>query len=324
MSWPENPGDLLAGPRGRDLCWRVLERAAGGAADLDAVAASTSELALLAPLADAVCAAMYWQEPDAGDRALAHAEVAAVLRPVADAVTAAPAARWWPGGLGLDAQRYVQPAGGPGPGPPALSGAADRLAAWRAAEIEEERSAAKRPADPAANWSGHWWSGPNLSGLVSTTRALPGLGAVQLAATEDSMGWTEVRCWALVPQRTPRLYRIAGPADRTALVQRYPLDVSKSRRHDWYRATGCSGSWLMPDYAAVAADYDAVHLTVGGYLTTAGRALPVDDARTMLAGWDPDETYWLADILTAAGEPVGWTLPDQGSPDWRQAGGTPG
>ncbi|HEY5988736.1 MAG TPA: hypothetical protein VIV12_20500, partial [Streptosporangiaceae bacterium] len=83
-------------------------------------------------------------------------------------------------------------------------------------------------------------------------------------------------------------------------------DVSKSRRHDWWRVTGWAGSWLMPDYAAAAFDYDAIHLSVGGYLTTAGNALPVDDARCLLAGWDPDETYWLADVLAAAGPPIRW------------------
>jgi hypothetical protein len=72
-------------------------------------------------------------------------------------------------------------------------------------------------------------------------------------------------------------------------VGRYPLDVSKSRRRDWWRATGRAGRWLIPDYAAVAADWDAVHVSVSGYLTTAGIAIPAgSDAYTMLAGWDPD------------------------------------
>jgi len=73
---------------------------------------------------------------------------------------------------------------------------------------------------------------------------------------------------------------------------------------------------LIPDFTAVAADYDAVHLSVIGYLTAAGRALPIGDARTMLAGWDPDQTWWLSDVLSSSGsgerwmsendEPLGW------------------
>jgi hypothetical protein len=35
-------------------------------------------------------------------------------------------------------------------------------------------------------------------------------------------------------------------------------------------------------------------------------------ARTMLAGWDPDQTYWLTDILTLAGSAVTWLKTDAG------------
>ena len=89
--------------------------------------------------------------------------------------------------------------------------------------------------------------------------------------------------------------------------------------------TGWAGPWTIPDFAAVAADYDAIHLTVGGYLTTAGRALVLGDdgaagARTMLAGWNPDETYWLADVLTSAGPPERWVNPDRETLGWIRSG----
>jgi hypothetical protein len=45
---------------------------------------------------------------------------------------------------------------------------------------------------------------------------------------------------------------ISCPADWAELVGRYPIDVSRSRRHDWWRATGWAGRWLVPDFAAVA------------------------------------------------------------------------
>jgi hypothetical protein len=88
------------------------------------------------------------------------------------------------------------------------------------------------------------------------------------------------------------------------------MDVSNCRRHDWRRATGRDGCWLIPDFAAVAQDYDAVHVSIAGYLVTAGRALPVGGAWTVLAGWDPDQTYWLTDILTLAGPATNWVNPD--------------
>jgi hypothetical protein len=51
---------------------------------------------------------------------------------------------------------------------------------------------------------------------------------------------------------------------------------------------------------------------------TAGRAVPVDDAGTVLAGWDPDLTYWLTDTLTLAGPATDWVRLDQEPLGWSQ------
>ena len=213
---------------------------------------------------------------------------------------------------------------------PALSGAADRRASWLASTLEDERGAAARPADPAAPFSGHWWSSPAVAGLVTTSRPLPGLPAVGLELVEDHTGWRDVACWPLAPAAGVRVCEIRGPDDWLTLAARYPLDVSKSRKHDWWRVTGVADAWIIPDYAAVAADYDAVHLTVTGYLTAAGRALPLGDklaigetvARTMLAGWNPDETYWLTDVLTSAGTAARWVNPEAEPLGWERASGS--
>ncbi len=63
----------------------------------------------------------------------------------------------------------------------------------------------------------------------------------------------------------------------------------------------------------MATDWDAVHVSVRGYLTTATRALPLADgeAATVLAGWDPDQTWWLNDVLVATSvEPQWWHRAD--------------
>jgi hypothetical protein len=57
---------------------------------------------------------------------------------------------------------------------------------------------------------------------------------------------------------------------------------------------------------------------MAGYVLTAGRALPAENARTLLAGWDPDETYWLTDVLEVSGKPQTWnrrTEPIEWEPD---------
>jgi hypothetical protein len=159
-----------------------------------------------------------------------------------------------------------------------------------------------------------------MFGLPVTTRALPGLGAVRLAVVEDGLGWKFGRCWPLRPRAGARIYEVDGPAAWASLVASFPLEVTKSRRHDWWRATGQSGRWLIPDYQAVAAEYDAVHVSVIGYLITAGLAVPVPssggEARTLLAGWDPDATWWLTDVLSPDGPPEDWAADDDGGAGW--------
>jgi hypothetical protein len=335
--------ELLSGPRGRRLCWTLLDDSdhpawarvqrgvLGGdlagltgelaacvtRTDLTRISATTDELALLPALGEPVNLARYWGPADEQDRALSDPAVREVLLPVARAVTAAPAARWWATPAEPDRQQYVEWLGDHDYAP-VLTGAAAELVAWRSKMLEDERSAQTRPEDPAAAYGGYWWSAPVPSQLPRTTRSIPGVGAVGLTLVEDGYGWRNARCWPVRAQSGARIYEIHGPAQWADLVGSYPLDVSKARRHEWWQVTGLAGSWLIPDFAAVAADYDAIHVSIAGYLATAGRALPVGDARTIMAGWNPDQTFWLADVLAYAGpstrwadqdrQPLGWTL----------------
>lgn len=332
---------LLEGPRGRLLCWSLLDpgdypgwdRVSDGMhtggltgltdelvacvahTDLESLVTHADELTLLAALARPVDSARYWQEPDDEDLALADPAVRGALLPMAQALIAAPAASWWATPAAITRQQYVEWLA-EGGSPPSLTGATAELAAWRTALIEEERAAQNRPEDLTAPISGHWWSSPAHARLMSTTRSLPGLGAVGLALVEDGLGWEEARCWPVEPQTGVRIYEVSGPAQWAELVARYPVEVTNSRRHDWWRATGWAGRWLIPDFTAVAADYDAVHVSVVGYLSTAGRPLPVDEACTVLAGWDPDRTYWLTDVLMANRPTTNWAKLDDGPLGW--------
>lgn len=330
-----SPEDLLAGPRGRRLCLSVAEwldpsirslraefapdpldpevaRALAAAlVDLDSalLASETDELRMLEPLAQAVSLAAYWQPPYEDDVVAEMPEVREALVPLARALLAAPATEWWASGLAED-QRFVEwderhearlnldPAGG-------------KLAAWRAATLAEEAGARSRPTNPAAPVGGSWWSSPANSGLPRTARALDGLGSVGLDLEEDGFGETEARVVRVVARQGIRVYELYGPDDWTALVAKYPLEVSLSRKHDWWRVTGLDGAWLIPDWRAVAEDFDVVHLTVTGYLRTAGRALEAGSAHAVLAGWNPDESFWLTDVLETGSAPTDWRRADQ-------------
>ena len=78
----------------------------------------------------------------------------------------------------------------------------------------------------------------------------------------------------------------------------------------------------MPRWSAIARDWDGVHLSVAGYLATAGRALPVGAARTLLGGWNPDETYWLTDVLSPRGPASVWHNPDSTPLGWQEVAAT--
>jgi hypothetical protein len=314
---------LLDGPRGRRLClallgtsqplWSLAYFAARSPVELPALVGAVSEASvpldaasLLDALETAVSTAMYWQPPDETDVLLQHPPLIEALEPVARQVADAAETAWWSTPLAVDDLHWVQWTDVSSRLLPAPASTEERLAKWKAHALADERRAAERPADVTALYGGEWWSTPAHAELITTTRALPGLGAAKLRLVEDDSGWTGADVTPLRPRAATRTFEITGTAAWALLAGRYPLEVTLSRRHEWWRVTGRDGSWVIPDWQAVASDFDAVHLTVAGYLATAGRPLPVGEAATMLAGWGPDETYWLGDVLGPAGTSAHW------------------
>jgi hypothetical protein len=327
---------ILSGSRGRRFCVAVaraidpdLDRALFGASvhpendgARDALAsvlavvdprpiAAISGFELLAPFIEAVDAARYWQGPDEVDRLLLDDGLVEMLGPIAAELAAAPATAWWNSPMAPSLQRLVRWDGvAVSPGD-----AASRLDRWRVDTLDDERRARNRPRNVAAALSGRWWSTPTPVDLVISTRSLPELGALKLALVEDGLGWEHAVVTPVVPPADARLFEVTSPDTWTELVDSYPLDVSLSRRHDWWRATGVEGRWFIPDWVAVSADFDGVHLSGHGYLCTAGRALAVRDGHTVLAGWSPDETYWLTDRVSEVGPETAWSRA-AGSTEW--------
>lgn len=304
---------LLEGPRGRGLLWALAVRKASSGLDHPLTRADwTLQLEqpiddLVAPLAavelrDLTAAewhaalsettgdAMYWQEPWARDRVLADPAHRPALRDFAERAVAFGLPGWWsaPPSAEQALCRFDDAA--------LPSSASEVLARWAVEEREgKHRALAERASDVTASISGEWWSTPP-HGLPVTTRIVDG-EPTRLTLMEDEWGWERASVAPAVLPRSPRILTIAGPDDWAALVRAHPLEVTASRRHDWYRVTGRDGRWLIPDWAAVAEHHDAVHLTPLGYLRTATRAIPVDDSHaTVLAGWGPGETYWLVDV----------------------------
>ena len=291
--------------------WGLLSAGAPpAAADLSAEGVS---LALTA----SVDAARYWQPPDEWDAALALPGSREALRPLAELLVGAGATSWWSDRLDVADLHEVEMLHETAPTVRGgLLGARERLARWRTDRDREEEQHLRSDRGLEHAAGGEWWTQPLGAGLVRTTPTVPSLAPAALLYPEDSVGWSDARSWPVRVAGVPRVYEIDGPDDLSALVSHFPLDVTRSRRRTWWETTGVDGAWYLPDWSAVAQEHDAVHLTVRGYLTTAGVAFPVHGApvaggRTVLAGWTPGETVWLTDILEPAGPARRWRRRDE-------------
>lgn len=328
------PDQLLAGPRGRRLCLSVaadldpavatgvfyaayeLDPGKGvsvvlfGAAPPDGVGAEApqrlAELmdALEVPaldeglirraLTESVATAMYWQPPDGRDVLAALPVIRDALVPVAARILASPEAAWWQESRAEEqwAINWREP-DAPAPLGKNTSSA---LSAWARNTRTEENQWRKRGGGPASAWSGSWWSIPTR--LLGTIGRVPG----GLDLVEDAPGWLDAT--AVGVHGGGKTFEIRTPDDWGQLCRAFPLEVTASRRNDWFRATGRDGRWFIPDWERAAGEWDAVHLTVQGYLSCAGRVVELDgDGASVLAGWDPDRTIWLTDAVPEAAAP---------------------
>ncbi|MET4050279.1 hypothetical protein BJD99_04315 [Rhodococcus sp. 1163] len=186
---------------------------------------------------------------------------------------------------------------------------------WRTKTLESElRFRDHRSAYPESRLSGEWWSTPVSGNTLTTTRTRNGIGALELLMEEDSDGGGEARVRPVHVRNSPRVYEISTPQEWANLVERYPLAVPESRRSDWFETTGKYRNWFIPDWAAVAEDYDPAHLGLHGYLTTLGIAISLSDNKrsTLLGGWDPDATFWLdPNVIEIDDEPTLWRHTDE-------------
>lgn len=261
-----------------------------------------------------VDAARYWQEPDGADIVASDPLVRAALEQVARGVLERDEVTWW-----TRERTTVQwaiewdPTGAGAPFDPAPGAAA----AWAARSREDdERAARERPRDPHARWSGDWWSHP--WGAPHTTGGAPSGLPLGIPYLEDSFGST--LALAIPVRGGGRTFEVRGADDWAELCRRYPLELTASRRHDWQRVTDRDGRWLLPDWALVSQEWDAVHLTAWGYLTAATREIVVDDeCSSVIGGWGPDETYWLTGLVREVEGPRVLWVADEGEGLWKRA-----
>jgi hypothetical protein len=231
------------------------------------------------------------------------------LRTVADALIGSPATQWWWDDVVRDDQRFARCATDHGTGPPRGEQVFEQVKkAGKKLRTEEFDARARHPSptDVPQNASGHWWSIP-IPGFW-TSRAVSPVPALHLVCAEET-GGERVVVWSLRVASDARVFEIRAPADWARLVEIAPVDVTMSRLGDWRSWTGHEGPFYLPDWRVVAERFDGVHVTVGGYLTARSVAIPVADGYSVLAGWDPDATLWLRDVIQAVERVGEWDGP---------------
>lgn len=202
---------------------------------------------------------------------------------IAAALAQAPAAAWWWQPLRRDAQTWIctDPGISQGTGLPFRTGYAHHGDATAPAES-----------------------------LTTSTR-LDRLPAVELLTDHNlprHLRPTPARlsAWAISATDTARIAEIHGPADWTALVNRYP-----SHRVDHCHAPDLRAQWPEDtliwsiDWQAMAKDHDAMHLSVAGWLTATSQVLDVPKrGHTFCEGWPTEATRWFRPVFTGPFRPL--------------------
>ena len=287
--------ELTASPLG--CAFLLIVNESGISADV----AATPSVSLRA-LADAVSETSIWQPlyPRVTEFILSRG---GRLRDLARAILESPASGWWFAPIDRDAQTWAAPYRAP----------AD------AAPTPTMFNAPKRPMTRWERRTNKSENGLYTSTLLDGTTAM--LSALDSGMASDLMISYPVRSWRLRADAAARVYEIRGPLDWHRLCARYPaqglLDASDEpgviQNENVYPLLRVEGEaryataidrLLAPNWAAVAADWDGVHMTFDGLLTC-------DKARVAAAGWsmnrfwDLEQTLWLK---WAFGEPQ--RLPD--------------
>ena len=125
----------------------------------------------------------------------------------------------------------------------------------------------------------------------STSTLYGEVSSIDVAIERNLRDWMglDQRSHAIVDQGASVL-EINGPADWHALCAAAPR-VNKQRNSPAGKGT------LVPDWRSVAEEYDGVHLTFAGALTTPFVRETSAAGITMLWSWDVEHTTWVTDVV---------------------------
>jgi len=179
-------------------------------------------------------------------------------------VAAAPAAQWWWEPLHRDRQTWLTPYDDEHPLP---------------FDVDFAEGFPDRTTPRAALW---------------TSRSLGELPGVSLFFGWDGQAEPPIAVWSMPVEETARVYEITGAADWIALCHRYPKDTTEWRAESWAHDLGVRHRRIVtPSWGLVASDWDGVHMSMAGLLTTTCRSMALDPVTvTSVMRWHTEVTAW--------------------------------
>ena len=208
------------------------------------------------------------------DHDLIAAELPALAREKeaqARAVMEHPGIAWWFDDIDLQAQAWVS-----------IHGTLDKFIYG----TPPDTMSWHKPDNPSRPWE-RYAQKPYGNQITSTLHG-PHLSS-KLIAYDERVG--DYRCefplawWSMRFLEEVRVFEIHGPADWHNLCVRYP-------------AKGTEDDRLVPNWGAVAEEWDGVHLSLGGLLTTEQNRYESAAGWSMLDSWHAEQTYWLRALKT--------------------------
>ena len=184
--------------------------------------------------------------------------LAPVIRPLVESTLAHDGTAWWYEPLAPERQVWV-----------AHEGETPEPSDW------------KRPNSPPSRWERY---AQKPLGLQYTTTLHQGYASL-LIAYENRAGdlWPQswpLQCWGMRMPADVKVYELNGPQDWHRLCVAYSA-------HDF------DDGRLVPDWGAASADWDGVHLSLGGLLSCEQRRVDSAEGWSMHEFWHAETTFWL-------------------------------
>ena len=190
----------------------------------------------------------------------------------ARAVIEHPGTAWWFGDIDLNAQAWVS-LHWTTPPLKFIYGTPPNTVGWQ------------RPRNPSTSWERY--AQKPLSNQTTSTLYGPHLTSELVGYDKrvgDYMCEFPLAWWSMRFLEEVRVFEIHGPSDWHNLCVRYPAEDRQGR--------------LVPNWGAVAEEWDGVHLSFGGLLTTEQNRYESAAGWTMLNSWHAEQTYWLRALKT--------------------------